>query len=181
MGSSFYETDLGVSQLSVAELDHIALEKGGVIGTISRNCDIRGRIGMLAGGWTAGWIGTRRSIHYGTLVLIPTDTRSWKVATEGKVRLFMRAGLTRAQAECLHRTHIYFKYELAEVLAKVLANEGQIQALLAHPQGYGPESGRAEWKRAWSAVFGPEGLNISAPREVELARMVTALRMKGVI
>lgn len=112
--------------------------------------------------------------NHGTLILIPTDARTRAVAREGKVRAFMRAGLTRAQAECLHRLKVRYKFELAGILARVLACKGQTLAMLEHPGTYGPGSGRGDWWRAWGAAFGPEGLGLSAPREAALAAMVRA-------
>lgn len=171
---NFYETDLGVSSMTAQELDAIALERGGRVGSIGYGFATRGQVGRLAGGWTAGWVGTKGMGNHGTLVLIPTDARTRAVAREGKIRAYMRAGLTRAQAERLHRAKVRYKSELAGVLARVLACKGQTIAMLKHPGTYGPGSGRGDWWRAWGAAFGPEGLGLSAPREAELAKMVAA-------
>ena len=171
---TFYETDKGLSGMTAQELDAIALERGGEVGSIGYGYATRGQIGQLAGGWTAQWIATGGMGNCGTLVLVPQDARTRAIAREGKVRAFMRAGLTRAQAECLARARVRYKFELAEVLAEVLACEGQTRAMLAHPGTYGPGSGRGAWIRAWSAVFGPALLGLSAPREAQLAAMVAA-------
>lgn len=56
--TSFYETDLGVSSMTAHELDTIALERGGRIGSIGYGFATRGQVGQLAGGWTACWIAT---------------------------------------------------------------------------------------------------------------------------
>lgn len=171
---TFYETDKGLSGMTAQELDAIALERGGEVGSIGYGYATRGQIDQLAGGWTAQWIATGGMGNCGTLVLVPQDARTRAIAREGKVRAFMRAGLSRAQAECLHRAKARYKFELAGTLASVLSSKGQTRAILAHPGTYGPGSGRGEWLRAWGAVFGPEGLGLSAPREAELAAMVSA-------
>ena len=171
---TFYETDNGLSGMTAQELDSIALERAGEAGSIGHGYATRGEVGQLAGGWTAQWIATGGMGNCGTLVLVPQDARTRAIAREGKVRAFMRAGLTRAQAECLHRAKARYKFELAGVLASVLACNGQTRAMLAHPGTYGHGSGRGDWLRAWGAVFGPEVLALSAPREAELAAMVAA-------
>ena len=171
---TFYETDKGLGRMSAQELDVIALERGGVVGEIGHGYATRGQIGQLAGGWTAQWVATRGTGNCGTLVLVAQDARTRAIAREGKVRAFMRAGLTRSQAECLQRAKARYKFELAGTLASILAFAGQTRAMLAHPRAYGPGSGRGQWLRAWGAAFGPEGLGLSAPREAELAAMVAA-------
>lgn len=172
--NTFYETDLNLNKITAQELDAIALERGGEVGSIGYGYATRGQIGQLAGGWTAQWIATGGMGNCGTLVLVPQDARTRAIAREGKVRYFMRAGLSRAQAECLHRAKARYKFELAGTLASVLACKGQTRAMLAHPGTYGPDSGRGNWLRAWGAAFGQEGLALSAPREAELAAMVAA-------
>jgi len=172
--ASFYDTDLGLSGMTARQLDSVALERAGEVGSISGGYAIRGEIGQLEGGWTARWIATGGRGNCGTLILVPQDARTRAVAREGNIRAFMRAGLSRDQAERLHRANARYKFELASVLASVLACKGQTCAMLAHPGTYGPGSGRSQWVRAWSAAFGPEGLGLSAPREAELAAMVAA-------
>jgi len=172
--NKFYETDKNVGQMTIQELDAIALERNGVVGSIGYGYAARGQIGQLVGGWTARWIATGGMGNCGTLILVPQDARTRATAREGKIRAFVRAGLTRAQAECLHRAKARYKFELASVLASILACKGQTRAMLAHPGTYGSGSGRGDWTRAWGATFGPEGLGLSAPREAELAAMVAA-------
>ena len=171
---TFYETDKGLSGMTAMALDAIALERAGEVGSIGYGYATRGQVGPLAGGWSAQWIATGGMGNCGTLVLVPQDARTQAIAREGKVRAFMRAGLSRAQAEALHRAKARYKFELAGMLASILACKGQTRAMLAHPRTYGPGSGRGEWLRAWGAVFGPGGLGLSAPREAELAAMVAA-------
>lgn len=173
--NNFYETDKGLSKMTAQELDAIALERGGVVGSIGFGYATCGEVGELPGGWTARWIDTRGMGNYGTLVLVPLTARARAVAREGKVRAFMHAGLSRTQAERLHRAKARYKHELVGILADILDNPGMIRAMLAHPGTFGFGSGRSEWLRAWGDVFGPEGLGLSAPREAELAKMVKAM------
>lgn len=175
MGNSFYVENFGLLDMAVQELDSIALSKAGVVGHIGYGYAETGDIGLLPGGWTARWINTQGMGNYGTLVLVPQDARSRAISREGKIRSYMDAGLTREQAARLHRARAQYKEELVHVLADVLACEGQKMALLAHPGTYGPGSGRGQWLRAWGQVFGAEGLGLSAPREAELAEMVSAI------
>src|SRR5690606_38645304 len=172
MGKTFYETDMGLSRMTAQALDAIALERGGVVGSIGYGYATRGQVGQLAGGWAGNWIATGGMGNCGTLTLVPTDARTRAVAREGKVRAYMRAGMTRAQAERLHRAKARYKFELEPILASVLACKDKTRAMLAHPGSYGPGSGRGDWHRAWGATFGPDGLGLSAPREAELAAMV---------
>lgn len=176
---NFYETDLGLRGMTAQELDAIALERGGRVGGIGYGYATRGRVGQLAGGWSAKWIGTGGMGNCGTLVLVPRDARTRAIAREGKILAFMREGLTRAQAERLYRAKAKYKFELLPVLASVLACKAKTRAMLAHPGTYGPGSGRAEWLLAWREVFGAEGLGLSAPREAELAAMVAACAPLG--
>jgi hypothetical protein len=171
---SFYETDLGVGRMTAADLDAIAL-RGGRVGEIGGGYATTGKVGRLAGGWAARWIATRGHGNEGTLVLVPTDARTRALAREGRIARYMRAGLSRQQAERLDALRgVPYKAELAGRLAEALRNDAQRRALLAHPRAYGPGSGRSAWVRAWGPVFGPDGLGLSAPREAALAAMVAA-------
>lgn len=172
--TNFYETDKGVSNMTAAELDQIALEKGGVVGSIGYGYAVPGEVGELPGGWSARWVDSRGMGNHGTLILMPVTDRARAIAREGKIRAFQNAGLSRVQAERLYRARARYKHELAGVLADILDNPAQVRAMLAHPRSYGFGSGRTEWLRSWGAVFGPEGLGLSAPREAALAEMVAA-------
>jgi hypothetical protein len=169
---TFYETDLGLSSMTSQELDAIALERAGIVGSIGYGYATCGEVGQLAGGWTAQWIACGGMGNCGTLVLVPQDVRTRAIAREGKVRAFMNEGLTREQAERLHHSNLRYKFELAGTLARVLACKAQTLAFLAHPGKYGYGSGRSKWHDAWGSVLSPEVLGLSAPREVVLAEMV---------
>lgn len=173
--SNFYETDKGVSGMTAQELDRIALDRAGVVGSIGYGYAVPGEVGELPGGWTARWVNTQGMGNYGTLVLVPVTDRARAIAREGKIRAFERAGLSRSQAVRLYRARARYKFELVGLLADVLNNPGQVRAMLAHPGTYGFGSGRSEWLRSWGAVFGPDGLGLSAPREAALAQMVRAV------
>ena len=170
--TKFYETD-GVSNMTSQELDEIALEKCGVVDSIGYGYATRGKVGEQ-NGWSAQWIATGGMGNCGTLVLVPLTPRTRAISREGKIRAFMRAGLSRVQAERLHHARVQYKFELLNNLAEILHCKGKTLAMLAHPRAYGPGSGRTQWDRAWGMVFGPEILEISIPRETELAKMVAA-------
>lgn len=164
-------TTLNTQSMTAAQLDGIALERSGVVGSIAGGTECRGEVGQLAGGWGARWINTQGLINHGTLVLSATDRRTRELSKEGKIREFMRAGLSRIQAEQLYRADVPYKFELIGLLGRVLADPVKIEAMQAHPRtsvGYG----RVDWLRSWSAVFGPGGLGLTAHREVALAKMV---------
>lgn len=173
--TKFYETDKGVSNMTAQELDAIALKRGGIVGSIGYGYAVPGEVGELPGGWSAQWINTQGMGNYGTLVLVPLTARARAIAREGKVRAFQHAGLSRVQAERLYRANVRYKFELVGLLADLLDHPAQVQAMLAHPGSYGFGSGRAAWLRSWGAVFGPEGLGLTAPREAALAQMVRAV------
>ena len=171
---NFYETDQGAGEMTAQALDNIALDNGGIIDSIGFGYATRGKIPELQGGWSAQWIATRGMGNCGTLVLVPLTRRTRAISKEGKIRAFMRAGLSRVQAERLHHAKVQYKFELLNNLAEILHCKGKTLAMLAHPKSYGPGSGRTQWDRAWGMVFGPEILEISIPRETELAKMVAA-------
>lgn len=172
----FHDTTLGAEAMTSDQLDSIALERAGVVGSIAYGSSCCGEVGQLAGGWSARWINTQGMGNHGTLVLVATNRRTRALSKEGKIREFMAAGLARLEAELLYRANAPYKFELVGLLASVLGNKGQVQAMLNHPCSYGASSGRGEWQRAWGGVFGPEGLGISAPREAALAEMVKAVK-----
>jgi hypothetical protein len=173
-----YDTDLGARAMSAQDLDAVAQDRAGAIGSIGYGHACRDHSVEdveLPGGWRARWIDRRGMGNHGTLVLVPTDARTRALLREGKVRAYQAAGLSRAQAEALHACRASYKMELAPALARVLADPALTGAMVAHPGKCGPGSGRARWLAFYAgAARSPELRDLSAPREAELARMVWA-------
>jgi hypothetical protein len=180
--SQFYEVDANFFGITTEALNHVALERGGVLKSIGYGYAVRGGKSILAprpDGWSAKWINTRGMGNHGTLVLVGTTPLTRAIRREGTVRDWVRAGLTREQADRLYSTPLQYRHELIETLARVLADKWMTRAFLSHPGNYGSGSGRTEWCRAWAEVNGfgeiQGALNLSAPREAALAQMVKAV------
>jgi hypothetical protein len=176
--SQFYEVD-DFFGATTEELNRVALERGGALRSIGYGYALRGKsiLAPRSDGWAARWINTRGMGNHGTLVLVGTTPLTRAFRREGTVREWMRAGLTREQAERLYETSVKYRHELVETLARVLADKWMTRAFLSHPGIYGSGSGRTQWCRAWADGFGEtKGVSsLSAPREAALARMVQAV------
>ena len=172
---NFYNTTFAIESMSVEQLDRIAVEQAGNCGGIGYGYACAGEVGKLAGGWSAMWTNRQGMGNHGDLILVPTDKRTRALAREGKVRAFMSAGLTREEAVRLQRVKARYKFELVGMLRNILDDKGKVAAICAHPGTYGPGSGRTKWWEAWGYPMWPEGMGLSAPREVELVTMVRAI------
>jgi hypothetical protein len=180
--SDFYPVSGGFESATTEELNLIALERGGALQSIGYGYAVREHreYPPRPDGWSAKWINTRGMGNHGTLVLVGTTPLTRAIRREGTVRQWMRAGLTREQADRLYSTALPYRHELVETLVRVLADHWMTCAFLSHPGNYGSGSGRTEWCRAWAEVngFGRETkgeLSLSAPREAALAKMVKAV------
>ncbi len=173
----FQDVDFNVASKTVAELDHIALEDGGVVGSIGGGFACRKEPPvMLAGGWSARWINKGGVGNQGVMILVPTTSRTRTIHREGRIRRFMAAGLTYTEAESLYHADARYKEELVGAVVWVLMDRSRVMAMMAHPGMCGPGSGRTHWQDAWGEpIFGKDGLKLSAPREAELAKMVKAI------
>jgi len=175
----FYEVDGGFSSATTEELNRIALQRGGHLVSISYGYATRGKVEPRVDGWSAKWINRCGMGNRGSLVLVGTTPLTRAIRREGTVREWMRAGLTREQAERLYFTPVSYRHELIDTLRRVLADRWMTRAFLSHPGNYGSGSGRTEWCRAWAEVNGygerKGELSLSAPREAALAQMVKAV------
>jgi hypothetical protein len=173
--STYYETDMGAGAMTTQQLDRIALEHNGRLGSHGYGYGCNKVISALAGGWSARWIATRGMGNYGDLVLQPGDRRTRALWREGKVRHAMGYGLSRCEAERL--LNAYIRHALEEQvmapLGEILADQGMVAAWCRHP-GYGPDAGRADWWRAYGNLAPEMARHLSAPREHALACAVRA-------
>ena len=171
-----YEVDGGFSSATTEELNRIALERAGHLVSIGYGYATRGKIETRVDGWSAKWINRGGMGNHGSLVLAGTTPLTRAIRREGTVREWMRAGLSREQAERLYFAPIPYRHELVETLHRVLSDKWMTRAFLSHPGNYGSGSGRTEWCRAWAGVNGfgeTKGeLSLTAPREAALAQMV---------
>lgn len=159
----------------VEKIDQIVLENGGVI---SETFDVFSRFDWppVGGEWGFRHVASNGNGNGGAVVAIALTARSRKIRRRGVVDLWVRAGLTRLQAETLYCAEAQYKFELISRLVEVLKDPYQVQAYLDHPCRYGPGSGRSGWQTRWEGVVSAD---ITAPRETELAKMVQAISFGG--
>jgi len=158
--SQFYDTTMGAESMTAQQLDTIAVERNGQIGSHGYGYDTNGSA-ALNGGWATRWIGTQGMGNYGTLVLVPTDARTRAIWRAGKVDYAMGFGLSRMEADRVLDARIQYAMEPA-VLAAVgdmLACDGCIAACRSF--------GRYESTRRWASDYAevlPSFAGLSVPR-----------------
>lgn len=164
----------GIDTMSSTELDRIALEKAGVVGSYALGYALP-KVEPV-GGWSSKVVSKlKKGVgDENIVILVATDRRTRFLLRKGTVAAWMRQGLSEEEAHKLYTAKIPFRHELIPVLVEVIDNDDAVTAFLAHPGVYGPGSGRVEWLRTWGHVI-PESAHLSAPRETALAQMVRLL------
>lgn len=158
--TAYYETTLGANTLSAAELDRIAVEKAGIIGSHGYSYGTNGAA-PLAGGWAAAWIGTRGMGNYGTLVLRPTDRRTSALWREGQIARIMSFGMSAREAVRVLDARIRHAHEtpVLEAVSAMLACDGCVAAARSFD--------RYDSTRSWCADYAdvlPDMAGLSVPR-----------------
>lgn len=158
--SAFYDTTMGAESMTASQLDAIAVERNGLVGSHGFGYATNGSA-PLAGGWTSRWIATGGMGNYGDLVLIPTDARTRAIWREGKIRFAMGFGLSHREAERILDARIRHAGEPAvlAVIGQMLACAGCVAAA----RSFDRYSSTRAWAADYAAVL-PDFAGLSVPR-----------------
>jgi len=167
--SSFYETDLEVSRLSLEDLNRVALA-GGKVGSIgygyARTCEIPPRHGY---GFT--WINTKGTGNCGTLVMTARSREAAEYLRQGKVSLLMKEyGLEYSDADALYSATRGVRYGMESRVIAYAVKTRDCGPAWDHFPAVG--SGVWKWFREWKM---PE-MELSAPRLAAVAEILKRWR-----
>ena len=100
--NTYYDTDLGVEEMSEEELRSIALNRAGEVGSIGYGYARCGHV-ATRDGWRFIWIGTKGMGNYGSLIMKALTSENKELLREGTVRKIMaELGISHAVASVLH-------------------------------------------------------------------------------
>ncbi len=108
-----------LAQLTVDELNTLG-EQGETVLITDISNDVRHELPLLPGGWATRYVGATEDGATGKLVLIPTCRYTQQLWNDGQIKLAMRAGLSRTQAQAWFSADIRNKHELLPLLDTVL-------------------------------------------------------------
>jgi hypothetical protein len=154
----FEKNSFGVENMSQRQLNEIALNKGGVVGSFSYGYDLRDHdLPEAIHGYGCRWIGTQGMGNCGTLVLTAKSAQAAEYLRQGKVKAFMeRYDLSYVEADNLYdATRCSYGLE-DDVIRYALENR--------HNPAWKnfPGVGRGVWNWHYDAKLPETGL--SAPR-----------------
>jgi hypothetical protein len=140
--------DFGYHGLAPSGLDQIALEQGGVLGTLRDESESRDRDNRLPekGGWEAVWVGARGQRWM--LVLKPTSPRTRSIMKKGLLSFWQSLGLSPKDSSTIYDLRCSFKHELIPNLVEVLDRPEELAAFRAFPVN-GSSNEKDSWYRRW--------------------------------
>ena len=144
---TFYDTDLGVEDMSEEKLRSIALNRAGEVGSIGYGYARCGDV-VNRHGWRFIWIGCKGMGNYGTLVMKPLTPENRELLREGKIRKIMsELGISHAVASVLHDCGKLYRhgYQLKVLKAALDTYENPCWD---HYPGMG--NGVSSWRDRWS-------------------------------
>lgn len=176
--------NFGVYDLTASQLDWIAGENGGEIGTLHSGSgkirDLSTENAMLNGGWSCVWVKTYGLSDQGLLILKATDHRTKSILKEGIIPKWRKYGLTEKQCEQLWTLHVPYKHYIAPLLPSILSDKTKVEIWAIHPGTCGAGTSRFQWFQKYAKT--PEMpcyTGVSAPVEAALARAIRFLEKIG--
>jgi len=168
----FCHTDLGASQMSAEELDDLALNNGGVVGTLGGTYDVRKNVSQRHG-YAFQWIGTRGGGNMGTLILKGTTPYTRQLLLEGRIKdLCKRFGVSKEEAKVITEVRAAYSHEDRVIRAAV--ETAGCDAWEDYP---GEGNGASRWVQVSPLRDSLEGMSI--PRVGAVYVIVKALRTGG--
>jgi len=165
---TYYDTDMGVSALSKAELDAIALN-GGRVGSVGYGFACCGELPAESHGYGFKWVDTRGMGNHGTLVLTSRSAHAAEYLRQGRVRQLMAAhDLTYAAADSLYSAARGVRHgQEAEVLAYAVATRDCRAAWQRFP-------GAGHGVRRWLSDWGMPETALTVPRLAAVEAVLAA-------
>lgn len=154
----FYDYDFGISNLTRDELDAIAREKAGVVGSIALGYRLAGEIPERVFDYSPRWIATDGMGNHGTLILAPRSRRAAEQLRIGFVEALKRDhGIDHGLASRIEHARQSVKYgRERRVIDCLLAN------LDSPAWRHFPGVGRGVWR--WADRWAIDPCGCSAPR-----------------
>ena len=165
---TYYDTDMGVSALSKAELDAIALN-GGRVGSVGYGFACCGELPAESHGYGFKWVDTRGMGNHGVLVLTPRSQRAAEYLRQGRVNALMADfGLEYAAADALYSAARSVQYgHESGVLAYAVETREYSAAWARFP-------GEGCGVRRWLSDWGMPETALSVPRISAVAAVLAA-------
>ena len=154
----FIDFDFGISNLTRDELDTIAREKAGVVGSIALGYRLAGELPERLFDYSPRWIATRGLGNHGTLILTPRSRRAADQIRIGRVEALKRDhGIDNGLAVRIEYARRGVQYgRERRVIACLLANLG------SPAWQHFPGVGRGVWR--WADRWAIDPCGCSAPR-----------------
>lgn len=166
--ANLYNVDLGINNLSLDQLNQIALA-GGVVGGIALGFACRGQLPEARHGYGFRWVATGGCGNQGTLVLVPKSRSAWEYLQEGRRRRVMRiTGFDATMAAAVADVRGGYAHE--EAVLRLVAQEWSNRAF--DYLDYCPQ-GRREVES-----YGISTAGVSMPRFHAVFEIVKHLRRK---
>lgn len=161
-------------QLSTAaELDAVALNNASVLYVHNSSAAHPPINKHLAGGWTCKWAckGGR------TLILVPSDARTFRIYKEGQIKLYQSAGFTKEQAEHLYNIKVGFKQEMLELIYQAFSTDSLTMYWICYP-GKINNFLIMQWKNKLIDMGFTEHTKLGYAREEAMYHIIRSLRAK---
>lgn len=157
---TYYATDLGATNMTVEQLDAIAL-RGGKVGEIGYGHATRGKVPDRHG-YGFAWIGSRGMGNYGDLVLVARSPRAAEHLRQGKISIWMKDyGLNYQEVDSLYSIARETRHGLEPAVLKYCAETRDCWAAWAAAPAMATNRARARWERDWKM---PTSGEMSIPR-----------------